>query len=142
MKRIKSLIIIYLIILFITLFVYFSLSHGAINDQYFTNCDNCTFAWDYDFDNQTDVVGFRLFYTNLSTNIKQVITIPEKVKSYIFKHFPSGSHSCYMIAYDLYGNESDSSNVIQVNKKTIKPGIPTSVYIVNPAFTIIFDPKK
>lgn len=130
----------------ITIFILFlvSYSYGAINDQYFTNSDNCTFAWDYNFDNSTnvDVIGFRLFYTNLSTNVKQVVTIPEKVKTYIFKRFPSGSHSCYMIAYDLYGNESDSSNVIQVNKKTIKPGIPTTVYVVNPSFTIIFEPKK
>lgn len=126
------------------IFLITNFSYSSVNEQYFTNCDNCTFAWNYDFDNSTniDVVGFKLFYTNLSTNIKQVVTISEKVKIYVFKHFPSGSHSCYMTAYDLYGNESDSSNIIQVNKKVIKPGIPTTVYVVNPAFTIIFEPKK
>lgn len=131
------------VLLFCILFILLQNYAGAsINDQYFTNCDNCTFAWDYNFDNNTDVVGFNLFYTNLATNSTLSVIIAQKVKLYEFKHFPTGSHSCYMTAYDLYGNQSDSSNVIQVNKKIIKPDMPTKVYTTNPAFTIIFDPKR
>ena len=121
------------IIVFVILALIFSVSTGISQgiDQYFTKDKDVTFVWDYNFLTEPDVNGFKLYAGT------RVIAISGQVKTYTYVDFPTGSTICSITATDKYGNESDKSTEIQVNKKTIKPTIPTTVKITNPAFTII-----
>ena len=132
----KAILVSCIIIAAIMLTICFCFAYNPTT-QYFINADNATFAWD---DNQTEVVGFNLYQKNVATpNVPATkINIPAKVLQYVYKKFPTGSYYFWVTAYDRYGNESDNSTVIQVNKKTIKPKSPTTISVINPNFIIQF----
>jgi hypothetical protein len=107
--------------------------------QYFTNKANAEFAWDYDTALNPDGNGFKLYGVPAATpaSTPTVIDIPgAAVKTFTWTNYPTGQFIHWLTAYDKYGNESDPSEQIQVNKKIIKPGVPTTFRLSNPSFTI------
>jgi hypothetical protein len=107
--------------------------------QYFTNKANAEFAWDYDTALNPDGNGFKLYGVPAAApaSTPTIIDIPGvTVKTFTWTNYPTGQFIHWLTAYDKYGNESDPSEQIQVNKKVIKPGVPTTFRISNPSFTI------
>lgn len=116
-----------------------SAAYAAPLRQYFTNKVDAVFAWEYDVTANPDIAGFKLYRVLASTPTAtpSSIDIPvSTARTFSWENYPIGQHIHWMTAYDKYGNESDLSEQIQVNKKTIKPGVPTTFRISNPSFTI------
>jgi hypothetical protein len=132
-------IMIFLCILFLMFLVTIQIAFGQNYNQYFTKDDNVTFQWDYSTPDP-DLLGFNLYYKNIVGGSVTKINIPNVITSFIVKHYPTGSFLNWVTAYDKFGNESDNSTKIQVNKKTIKPSMPTTLRISNPAFVITITP--
>ena len=92
--------------------------------QYYTNKADVAFAWDYSI-SETDLAGFKLYTMPAGTTTPTVTDIPDKAaRTFKWTAFPDGQWIAYMTAYDRYGNQSDNSEWIQVNKKTTKPPAP------------------
>ncbi len=117
-----------MIVLFLSLFL---LASGVRADpvvrQYCTNNSDAVFAWDYDNAANPEVAGFTL-YTRLVEEPDALVVATDisgpAVRSFKWVGFPDGQFIAYLTAYDRYGNVSDPSEWIQVNKWTVKPSKP------------------
>jgi len=116
------------IILFLSIFLLLvGVDVGAdpVVRQYYTNKVDVVFAWDYNDATNPDVTGFKLYTMPAGSTTPTVTDIPDKAaRTFIWTAFPDGQWVSYMTAYDRYGNQSDNSEWIQVNKKTTKPPAP------------------
>lgn len=105
-------------------------------DQFFTNADDVTFLWEYSFPSDNSTLGFNLFFQNVSGGTINKVPVLNKALTVTVNAYPIGSYLNWITVYDKYGNYAESVK-IQVNKKQIKPGVPITITIRNPAFTII-----
>lgn len=114
------------VILFLSIFLLGAdVQADSIVRQYYTNKADAVFAWDYDNATNPDVAGFKLYTMPAGSTTPTVTDIPDKAaRTFKWTAFPDGQWVAYMTAHDRYGNQSDNSEWIQVNKKTIKPPAP------------------
>jgi hypothetical protein len=119
----------------ILLSISFTYSASTVVRSYFINTDNATVAWDEV--TNTDLSGFRI-YTQPVGSI--IVTKTEVVgadkRKFVWVSFPSGHFLAWITAYDKYGNESEPSETIQVNKSNTKPTSPTGTSIVGATIVI------
>ena len=113
------------------------LSAFAETQVFFTNKPNSVIAWEHP--GEEDLAGFKLYHKITgSTGVPIVVNIPgAAIRTYIWMAVPDGSHDIYMTAYDMYGNESEPSDTIQLRKKVAKPGRTMKVTVTNPSFSMV-----
>ena len=106
--------------------------------QYFTNKADVIFAWDYDDTTTPDVTGFKMYSAPIATPATTtIISIPGKsIRTFTFTNYPTGSFLVYLTTVDKYGNESNPSDSIQINKAIAKPGSPLNPTVTNANFTV------
>jgi hypothetical protein len=108
----------------------------AETQVFFTNKPDSVLAWEH---SDPDLAGFKMYHKITgSTGDPIAINIPgAAVRTYTWTAVPNGSHDIYLTAYDLYGNESDPSDTIQLRKKIAKPGRVMKVTVTNPSFSMV-----
>jgi hypothetical protein len=138
MKQARALGVVFILILFVGVVTAYAATFGTVKRQYFTSNADVVVAWDFDNATSPDVTGFKL-YTAPATTPTNVTTTPitgRGTRTFTWAAFPNGQFIAYMTSVDRYGNESDPSDTIQVNKSTTKPPAPTNNK-VNNAFVVI-----
>jgi len=113
----------------------YAYSAGNVVRTYFINTADATVAWDEVA--SPDLAGFRLYTQPVGgTAVVKTEIVGGDKRQFIWVGFPSGQFLAWLTAYDKYGNESDPSETIQVNKSTTKPAIPTNNKVVGATVVI------